>query len=188
MVGIVYLHDIVKNLDSPTFSLSEAMVRPVVAILENPSHGARIVQTMREQKTQMLIVMDEYGGTSGMVTLEDVVEEVFGELEDRLESERPIIEQFPGGRVSAAGPTCGSTRTRLSLLKPAYGTRATRIPIPWPRSSSMLWSVCRARATASTTPARDDAGGEHGPPPHYPSEHPVAAGVGLLDPEVDEED
>jgi CBS domain containing-hemolysin-like protein len=99
MIGIVYLHDIVRTLDDVNFSL-EATARPLVAIPENLPME-RIVQTMREEKTQMLIVMDEYGGTSGLVTLEDVVEEVFGELEDRLESERPVIETFPGGRVSA---------------------------------------------------------------------------------------
>ena len=99
LVGIVYLHDVVRNLDAPNFSL-EAIVRPLVAIPENLPME-RIVQTMREENTHMLIVMDEYGGTSGLVTLEDVVEEVFGELEDRIESERPVVELFPGGRVSA---------------------------------------------------------------------------------------
>jgi putative hemolysin len=99
MIGVAYLHDIFKHWEDPTFSLEE-IARPIVAIPENLPME-RIVQTMREQKTQLLIVMDEYGGTSGLVTLEDVVEEVFGELEDRLESERPIIETFPNGRVSA---------------------------------------------------------------------------------------
>ncbi len=99
MLGIAYLHDIVKSWDDPDFSL-ERLACPIVAIPENLPME-RIVQTMRDEKTQMLIVMDEYGGTSGVVTLEDVVEEVFGELEDRLESERPVIEQFPGGRISA---------------------------------------------------------------------------------------
>jgi len=99
MVGVVYLHDIVKNLDSPDFSI-EKIARPLVAIPENLTME-KIVATMRDNKTQMLIVMDEYGGTSGLVTLEDVVEEVFGELEDSLESERPPIEVLPGGRVSA---------------------------------------------------------------------------------------
>jgi len=61
----------------------------------------RMVEMMRTEKTQMLIVVDEYGGTSGLVTLEDVIEEVFGELEDSLEHERPPVRIFPGGRVSA---------------------------------------------------------------------------------------
>lgn len=99
MVGIAYLHDIVKNLDAPEFSL-ERIARPLVAVPENLTME-KIVATMRDNQIQMLIVMDEYGGTSGLVTLEDVVEEVFGELEDRLESERPQIERLPGGRVSA---------------------------------------------------------------------------------------
>lgn len=99
MVGIAYLHDIVKNLNRSDFKL-EKVLRPIIAVPENLSME-KIVATMRDQKTQILIVIDEYGGTSGLITLEDVVEEVFGELEDRLESERPHIELFSGGRVSA---------------------------------------------------------------------------------------
>lgn len=99
MIGIVYIHDVVRHLDDADFRM-EKIIRPMVAVPENLSME-KIVETMRLEKTQMLIVMDEYGGTSGLVTLEDVVEEVFGELEDRLESERPQIETFPGGRVSA---------------------------------------------------------------------------------------
>lgn len=99
LVGIAYLHDIILRLDDPDFNL-EKIARPVVAVPENLSLE-KIVETMRSEKIQMLVVMDEYGGTSGLVTLEDVVEEVFGELEDRLESERPPIEVHKNGRISA---------------------------------------------------------------------------------------
>ena len=102
LVGIVYLHDIVKNLDDPNFSLGKILRAPVV-IPENLAID-RVLEQMRENKTQILIVSDEYGGTSGLVTLEDVVEEIFGELEDTLESERPAIELI-GSRVSARSET-----------------------------------------------------------------------------------
>ncbi|HEY0866970.1 MAG TPA: hemolysin family protein [Fimbriimonas sp.] len=98
VIGILYIHDVVKNLGNPEFNLA-GLVRPAVFIPESLSLE-KILGTMRDEKTQMLIVMDEYGGTSGLVTLEDVVEEVFGELEDRIESERPPIE-CQGQRVSA---------------------------------------------------------------------------------------
>jgi CBS domain containing-hemolysin-like protein len=99
LVGIAYLHDIVKNLRREDFSL-EKLLRPAIAVPENLTME-KIIAQMRDSKTQILIVMDEYGGTSGLITLEDVVEEVFGELEDRIESDRPPIELLPGGRISA---------------------------------------------------------------------------------------
>jgi putative hemolysin len=99
VLGVAYLHDVVKNMDRPDFQLVQ-ILRPAISIPENLPID-KIVAQMRDSKTQILIVLDEYGGTSGLITLEDVVEEVFGELEDRLEFERPPIEVLPGGRLSA---------------------------------------------------------------------------------------
>jgi putative hemolysin len=99
VAGVLYVLDLMKHWESPEFDL-EGLLRPAVVIPENLRMD-RILARMREAKTQLLIVMDEYGGTSGLVTLEDVVEEVFGELEDTLEGERPTIEILPSGRVSA---------------------------------------------------------------------------------------
>lgn len=99
VVGFVFVHDVIRHMHEPDFTL-ERVVRPLIGVPENLSLN-RLIETMRSERTQILIVMDEYGGTSGMVTLEDVVEEVFGELQDQLESERPPIEWMPAGRVSA---------------------------------------------------------------------------------------
>jgi putative hemolysin len=139
VLGIAYLHDVVKNMDRPDFKL-EQILRPAISIPENLAID-RIVARMREAKTQILIVADEYGGTSGLITLEDVVEEVFGELEDRLEWERPPIELLPAGRVSARADVRldeligrigsdlhldGSTRTLAQVIVDSLG----RIPKP----------------------------------------------------------
>jgi CBS domain containing-hemolysin-like protein len=99
LVGIVHVHEIVKHLTEPTLNLSELVDEPVM-VPENLTLE-RIVQTMRAQKTQILVVADEYGGTSGIVTLEDVVEEVFGDLEDRGETTRPSITAYRSGRIVA---------------------------------------------------------------------------------------
>jgi len=99
LVGVVYVHDIVTHIGDPAFRVSQVMRDPVL-VPENLQLD-KVLDLMRENKTQILIVVDEYGGTSGMLTLEDVVEEVFGEVEDRLESERPTIELLSPSRVSA---------------------------------------------------------------------------------------
>ncbi|MBS1709572.1 MAG: HlyC/CorC family transporter [Armatimonadetes bacterium] len=101
VVGVVYVQDVLKNLSKEGFALRE-FARPAVFVPENLTLDKAVVR-MREAKTQILFVQDEYGGTSGILTLEDVVEEVFGELEDTLESERAPIEQTSSVRVSARG-------------------------------------------------------------------------------------
>lgn len=90
LVGVVYLQDIVRALPLENLKL-EKLLRPAVIVPENLT-VEKMIATMRDQKTQILIISDEYGGTSGLVTLEDVVEEIFGDMEDRTESERPPIE------------------------------------------------------------------------------------------------
>ncbi|HLK14376.1 MAG TPA: hemolysin family protein [Fimbriimonadaceae bacterium] len=98
VAGLVFVHDIVRRLDQPELKLEQIMC-PAVFVPENLPMG-RIVDTMRTEKTHLLVVMDEYGGTSGIITIEDVVEEVFGDLEDRTEVQRPPIE-VRGSRISA---------------------------------------------------------------------------------------
>lgn len=97
--GIVYLQDVVRTWSASDFDLGK-ILRPVEAVPENLTLS-RAINRMREAQTQILIVMDEYGGTSGLITLEDIIEEVFGELEDQPESTRPPIERVGQNRVTA---------------------------------------------------------------------------------------
>ena len=128
VAGVLYLHDLISHWDDPDFDL-EGILRPAVAIPENLALE-KIIVRMREAKTQLLIVMDEYGGTSGLLTLEDVVEEIFGELEDRIESERPPIEILPSGRVSARAEVRFDelvSRLEIEVENPTTDTLATVI-------------------------------------------------------------
>lgn len=98
VLGVVFLSDIIARWDDPGFDLRE-VTRPVESVPETVTLD-QAAQHMRERKTHLLLVLDEYGGTSGMVTLEDIVEEIFGDMEDSLESERPRIERVGPFRVS----------------------------------------------------------------------------------------
>lgn len=96
--GVLYLQDLLRSWNDPNWSL-EAILRKPDFIPENLNLN-RVIQRMRDAKTQILLVADEYGGTSGLITLEDVVEEIFGEMDDQPESDRPAIEAQGPYRLS----------------------------------------------------------------------------------------
>lgn len=98
IVGILYVQDLMKALQTEPLNL-ESLLRPAEVVPENLTL-TRAIERMRDARTHMLIVVDEYGGTSGLLTLEDVVEEVFGELDDQNEAERPTIERVSERRLS----------------------------------------------------------------------------------------
>jgi putative hemolysin len=95
--GVVYLQDLVRGINRPSLSLKDVL-KPAEFIPENLSLD-RSLSIMRQRHSQILIVQDEHGGTSGMITLEDIVEEVLGDLEDRVEAERPAIERVTPTRI-----------------------------------------------------------------------------------------
>ena len=65
-----------------------------------------LIPEMREQRTKMVIVVDEFGGTAGLVTLEDLIEEIVGEIQDEHEGDEPVdFEVLVDGRLRVWGGT-----------------------------------------------------------------------------------
>jgi hypothetical protein len=66
---------------------------------------AELLRQMQTEKFHMAIVIDEHGGTSGLVTMEDLLEEIVGEITDEYDVDEPQVEQLPGGAFRVPGRT-----------------------------------------------------------------------------------
>ena len=121
-----------------------------------------LLREMQRDRFHMAIVIDEYGGTAGLVTLEDVIEELLGEIVDEFDVEDPMIEPLPDGdvRVNARMPLDevnellhanlpeGDWDTVGGLLLSELGPRARPTASPsWSRAGSSPRSACRAAAS-----------------------------------------
>ena len=82
--GILYVKDLLPYLDAQTFAW-QALLRPAFFIPENRKIND-LFQDFREKKIHIAIVVDEYGGTSGLITMEDVIEEIVGEINDEFDN------------------------------------------------------------------------------------------------------
>jgi CBS domain containing-hemolysin-like protein len=106
ILGLVYLKDIIRRVrqsDGAQTKLRD-LVRPAVFVPEQKK-VAELLREMQQDKFHMAIVIDEYGGTAGLVTLEDLLEEIVGEIVDEYDVEAPKVERLPGGGLRVAGGT-----------------------------------------------------------------------------------
>ncbi|MBT2527068.1 MULTISPECIES: hemolysin family protein [Streptomyces] len=105
IVGIVYLKDLVRkthiNRDSEADLVSTAM-RPAVFVPDTKNAGD-LLREMQQERNHVAVVIDEYGGTAGIVTIEDILEEIVGEITDEYDRELPPVEPLDDGcyRVTA---------------------------------------------------------------------------------------
>lgn len=82
--GILYVKDLLPYLDAQTFAW-QTLLRPAFFVPENRKIND-LFQDFREKKIHIAIVVDEYGGTSGLITMEDVIEEIVGEINDEFDN------------------------------------------------------------------------------------------------------
>jgi CBS domain containing-hemolysin-like protein len=103
VVGLAYAKDVLRRLhDGQADKPLTDILRPAPFMPES-LRAAECLREMRTRKSHMVIVIDEYGGTSGLVTLEDLLEEIVGEITDEYDREEPNVEPLPDGdyRVNA---------------------------------------------------------------------------------------
>jgi putative hemolysin len=94
IVGFVYIKDLLRNLHMRWPIELKKMLRPTPYVPETLPLD-RLLQVFRKERTQMAVVLDEHGGTSGLVTMEDVLEELIGEIHDehRLDARQEIVRR-----------------------------------------------------------------------------------------------
>jgi putative hemolysin len=97
--GIVYVKDAMRaEREGGAERRVQELIRPAMFVPEN-KRVAELLAEMQARRTHMAIVVDEYGGTAGLATLEDLLEELVGEITDEFDEEVPNVEQLANGDV-----------------------------------------------------------------------------------------
>jgi CBS domain containing-hemolysin-like protein len=92
IIGVVYAKDLVTMMNHRDLILLQDILRPAFFVQENEKIS-RLMRDMQKRRAHMAIVLDEFGGTAGLVTFEDIMEELVGEIQDEYDDEISIVEK-----------------------------------------------------------------------------------------------
>ena len=92
IVGFLHVKDLMRVMAEGRKPNLRRLARKALIVPESMDVSV-LLKTMQKQRSQMAIVVDEYGGTAGMVTIEDIVEEIVGDIQDEFDEERPTAER-----------------------------------------------------------------------------------------------
>ena len=106
IVGVIYLKDVTRRVfehaDAQQSERVESLMRPAMFAPES-KRADDLLREMQAARTHLVVLIDEYGGTAGLVTIEDVLEEIVGEISDEYDTAAAEVEELADGnyRVSA---------------------------------------------------------------------------------------
>lgn len=109
IVGFAYLKDVARRVfdrkDAETTEHVDAVMRPVHWVPDSKP-ADDLLREMQQSRRHIAVVVDEYGGTAGLVTIEDILEEIVGEITDEFDRSETPVERLPDGstRVSSRFP------------------------------------------------------------------------------------
>ena len=125
IVGVVLARDVWRAQRDGQESIT-GLIRPLPYVPDSKDIEG-LLREMQEQRVHMAVVVDEFGGTAGIVTLEDLVEEIVGEIRDEYEVEPPAIEEVETGEIFVNGSVSVfdlNERYDLALPEDEYTTVA----------------------------------------------------------------
>ncbi len=115
VVGVVHVKNLIRDFIEGGRPPVRELYRPCPVVPESKELG-ELLKEFQQERQQMAIVVDEYGGTSGLVTLEDIIEEIVGEIRDELDpAEPPEWEDLGDGSFRLQG------RASLEVLEELFG-------------------------------------------------------------------
>lgn len=125
--GVVHLHDLVQALQAGESGRPVREIKREALFVPETISVNDLLHQFRSHKAHMAIVLDEFGGTSGLVTLENLLEEIVGEVQDAFGDQPPDIQTLPDGTALVEGMTLIDEINEhfgLELSDPHYDTIA----------------------------------------------------------------
>ena len=103
IIGILYVKDTLKNLSEGDLSagVRELLRKPI--FVPETIRTAELLENMRREHIHIAVIVDEYGGVAGIVTMEDILEQIVGEIQDEYDEETPEIQKLDDGSYLVQG-------------------------------------------------------------------------------------
>ena len=95
IIGVLHLKDLLMKMRKGSEIVLSELVRPISMVPESKPIGA-ILRDFQLSRQQMAVIVNEYGGVEGIVTMEDILEELVGEIQDEYDNETPIVKNENG--------------------------------------------------------------------------------------------
>jgi putative hemolysin len=124
IIGLLHTKDLARALVGDRPESLEQLIRPITSVHESVTVD-RVLRHLRERRTHQALVVDEFGGTSGLITLDDVLSELLGNLGDEFKSAGPGAEQLGDGRFRLPGSM--SVDDAAALLQASWDADATTV-------------------------------------------------------------
>lgn len=122
--GVLYIKDLLPHIDRPDNFRWQSLIRPAFFVPETKKIDD-LLEEFRTNKIHLAIVVDEFGGTSGIVTLEDVLEEIVGEISDEYDEEDSRFTKLPDGSYLFEAKTQLTDFFKITGIEPETFERFT---------------------------------------------------------------
>lgn len=125
VAGVVHTKNLVRWFVSGDHGRSLEFVMEPIATVHESVTADRVLRVMRERRVRQALVVDEFGGTAGLITIEDVLSELLGDVGDEFKEAEPSAERLADGRTRLPGEM--SADDAASMLQTQWETDATTV-------------------------------------------------------------